>query len=346
MQHLLIGNGVIIQYGGSAYLNSSIVKRAIDNIRCGRYPCHLYPEECADFVFALHKEHARVLRGEYDKYALTSYDRSSLEDFKRRYAKERSYSVEEVGFEDYFLLFELVYNKQGTGNPDRFNCRGVLRRMFLDSVYNAGGIETVHEHFPPRFISWLKRHDHVFTTNYDSNLETVTGTNVYHLHGSFRDLSETYDPNSFRNQLDDDLLDGETVDANYPHLYSSCLISYVGDLKSYSMTQSSLANSAMDKFASGYNNDPHIRQLIEEMDESNDLTRRLKESIRLKAERPDLKHSEKYPYKMLEQVTGSLEVIGLSPSNDGHLFSQILANDQISETFRPFAVTLALSSAR
>ena len=34
---------------------------------------------------------------------------------------------------------------------------------------------------------------------------------------------------------------------------------------------------------------------------------------------------------MLEHITGSLEIVGLSPSNDGHLFTQILTNDQISE---------------
>ena len=127
MRNLLIGNGVVIQYGGAAYLNSSIVNRGLEKIRRGRFPEELYPKECADFVVALQQEHARALRGEYDKDVFTSYDRSSLEDFKRRYSPNRTYSVEEIGFEDYFLLFELVHNKQGIGNPDRFNSRGVLK---------------------------------------------------------------------------------------------------------------------------------------------------------------------------------------------------------------------------
>jgi len=331
MRNILTGNGAIIQYGGSAYLNSSIVKRALGNIRSGRFPKHVYPKECADFIVALQQEHARVLRGEYDEYVFTTYDHSSLQDFKNRYVKSHSYSLEEIGLEDYFLLFELVYNKQGIGNPDRFNCRGVLRRMFLDSVYNNGQIETVHESFPAHFVSWLKEHDHIFTTSYDSNLDIACGSDVHHLHGSFRTLSESYDPNSFRNQLEDDLLDGEQVDQNYLHLYSNCLVSYIGELKSFSMTQSSLANSAMDKLVSGYENDPSIRQQIEEMDESNVMVKRLKEAIKLKAERPDLEHREQYPHKVLETITGSLEIVGLSPNNDGHLFTHILANDQISE---------------
>ena len=115
MRNLLIGNGLIIQLGGIAYLNSSIINRALKNIRSGRFPSHLYPKECADFVVALHQEHAKALRGEYDKYVFTSYDRSSLKDFKKRYRIDRTYAVDQIGFEDYFLLFELVHN---TAIPD------------------------------------------------------------------------------------------------------------------------------------------------------------------------------------------------------------------------------------
>ena len=266
-----------------------------------------------------------------DQYVFTSYDRASLADFKARYEKGREYQVGEIGFEDYFLLFELTHNKLGIQNPERFNSRGQLRRMFLDSVFNGGDIETYHESFPPRFADWLNQHDNLFTTNYDSNIDTVANGEVYHLHGSFGVLSETYDPNSFRNQLQDDLLDGEEMDENYPHLYSTCLVSYVGDLKSHSMGQSALANSGMQTFVDGYNNDPAIRKQIDELDESNVLVKRLKEAIKLKVENPDLEHEEQYPHDRLKHIAGQLSILGLSPNNDGHLFTQILDNDQIDE---------------
>ena len=133
------------------------------------------------------------------------------------------------------------------------------------------------------------------------------------------------------NQLKDDLLDGEQVDHNYLYLYSNCLVSYVGDLKSTSMTQSPLANRGMEKFATAYESDPSLRKQIDGWNDSNVLVKRLKEAIKLKVEKPELKHSEQYPHNMLEKITGSLEIVGLSPNNDGHLFAQILANDQISE---------------
>ena len=329
MRSVLIGNGVIIQHGGTDYLNANIIQRALNNIRTENFPSHLYPKECADFIIALEKEHAAALNGEYDNYVFTTYDQASLNDFKLRYNSARKYSVTEIGFEDYFLLFELIHNKMGITNPERFNSRGTLRRMFLDSVYNQGKVESEYKKFSIGFVKWLKNHNYIFTTNYDSNLDIATGLPVYHLHGSFNTLSEVYDPNSFRNQLEDDLLDGEKVDPDYPHLYSTCLVSYVGDLKSFSMTQSSKANNGMDKFVKGYQNDPNLRKQIDDLDESNVLVKRLKEAIRLKAERPELEHSEQYPHEMLKTISGTLEIVGLSPNNDGHLFEQILKNKNI-----------------
>lgn len=347
MKSALIGNGVAIQFGGIAYLNGSIIHRAIANIRSGNFPPDLYPKECADFVEQLQREHAKTLNGEYDQDVFTTYDRASLADFKTRYERGRNYDIGEIGFEDYFLLFELSHNKLGIQNPERFNSRGVLRRMFLDSVFNGGEIETYHESFPTRFIDWLNDHDNLFTTNYDSNIDAVANREVYHLHGSFRVLSESYDPDSFRNQLEDDLLDGEKMDENYPHLYSTCLVSYVGDLKSFSMDQSALANSAMQKFVDGYNSDPNIKKQIDEMDESNVLVKRLKEAIRLKAENPELEHGEQYPHDRLKHITGQLSILGLSPNNDGHLFTQILENDQIDEiVFYCFGNTEATDATR
>jgi hypothetical protein len=331
MRSVLIGNGVIIQHGGTDYLNANIIQRALDNVRTGNFPAHLYPKDCADFIISLEKEHSAALNGNYDKYVFTSYDRASLNDFKSRYDRTIKYSATEIGFEDYFLLFELIFNKQNIDNPDRFQGRGVLRRMFLDSVFNQGKIESVHKKFSIGFINWLKNHNHIFTTNYDSNLDTATGLPVHHLHGSFNTLSEVYDPNSFRNQLKDDLLDGEKIDPDYPHLYSTCLVSYVGDIKSYAMTQSSQANSGMEQFVKSYQNDPNLRKQIDDWDESNVLLKRLKEAIRLKAERPELKHSEQYPHEMLKTISGTLEIVGLSPNNDGHLFEQILENNDITQ---------------
>lgn len=331
MRHLLVGNGVIIQHGGPEYLNARIINRALQNICSGRFPSHLYPKECADLVRVLAREHTRLLTGEYDAYAITSYDRAALGSLKRRYNSHRAYAPADIGFEDYFLLFELVYNKLGIGNPERFNCRSVLRRLFLDAIYNRGQIEQVHQAFPTGFVAWLMEHDEVFTTNYDSNIEAATGRVVRHLHGSFRVLGEGYEPSSFRNQIGEDLLDGEVVDSGYLHLYSNCLVSYVGEIKSFSMAWSPQANNAMDKLLAGYMQDPDLRRQIENWPDSDDLVRRLRKAVELKAEHPELRHQEQYPHRMLAELEGTLEIVGLSPFNDLHLFEQVIHNPKIKE---------------
>lgn len=304
--------------------------RSLKKVERGDFPSHLYPKECASLLRALHGEYESVLRGDYDRYAVAGFERSALADFKRRYSTKPKSAIYEVGFEDYFLIFELLHNKLGVGNPDRFHSRGVLRRMLLDSIFDGGEIQVVHQRFPRGLIDLVAEYDSVFTTNYDQNLESVCEKDVFHLHGAFHVLSEIYDPNSFRNQLSDDLLDGEKIDLDYPHLYSNCLLSYVSDLKSYSMREADLANSAMDKFAEAYRTDPSIRGQIDGWDEGPPLVRRLREAIRLKADRPELSHKQQYPSGKLLEISGTLTVIGLSPNNDNHVFSEIMENSAIS----------------
>lgn len=330
MSNLLTGNGTTIQFGGIDYLNSSIVNRAMRNIASGMFPAHLYPAVCSEMLSTLQRELSEVLRGKYDTEATTSYSRSALGELKRRYRTDRAYKIDEIGFEDYFLILELVHCSQGVSNPERFQNEGAMRRMFLDAVYNGGELERVHRRFTPAFVSWVRTHESVVTTNYDSNIEAGCGVAVHHLHGCFRTLGESYDPKSFRNQLSDDLLEGEKMDPAYPYLYSTALVSYAGTLKQYSMSLSGVANRGMEKFASGYREDPVIRQQIDSWPEDNDLTRRLKEAIRLKANNPSLKHGDQYPYQVLARMSGTLEILGLSPSNDSHIVSEVLENDKIT----------------
>jgi len=328
-KNVLFGNGLIIQFGGERYTNAGIINRALDTVRAGSFPKHLYPAECADFVRVLHREHCSVLNGAYDRFAFAGFEKAALEDFKARYDGMRRYSIDEIGFEDYFLLFELVYNKLGKTNPETFHVRGVLRRMFLDAVFDDGAIQMVHKRFPSEMADWLSGWDLILTTNYDNNLESSSSTEVLHLHGAFDVLSDAYDPTSFRNQLSEDLLDGEKVDWSYPHLYSSCLLSHVSEMKSFSMTQAGQANRAMEKFAAAYREDPQIRAEIDAWDESVPLLERLREAVRLKCDSPELQHSEQYPMERFREIEGDLTVIGLSPMNDNHVFAEVVANDGI-----------------
>jgi len=330
MNNVLFGNGLIIQYGGDAYTNASIIARARRKVRSGDFPRHLYPPECAAALVAFHSEYASVVRGDYDDFTVATFEREALSDFKRRYEGRPPVSVEQMGLEDYFLLFELVYNRQGVGNPDRFHSRGCLRRMLLDAVYNEGAIQHVHKRFPQGLVEFLRKQDRILTTNYDRNLEVAADVDVVHLHGAFHVLGAEYDPDSIRHHLSEDLLDGEPLDPDYKHLFSSCIVSYVSALKTYAMGQSHLANQALTKFAAGYQTDPRLRQKIEEWPETDQLLRRLREAIKLKVQEPDLAHVEPYPRSAFEHLSGRLAIIGLSTRNDGHIFREIDENKKLS----------------
>jgi len=329
--NVLFGNGLVIQFGGERYTNGGIINRALSNVRSGNFPRHLYPAECADFVRVLHREHRSVLNGVYDRFALASFEKAALEDFKTRYDALRRYSIGEIGFEDYFLLFELVYTKLRKTNPETFHVRGVLRRMFLDAVFDGGAIQLIHERFPTGFSEWLSEWDQVLTTNYDSNLDSAGAAGALHLHGSFDDVSDVYDPSSLRNQLSEDLLDGEEVDWSYPHLYSTCLLSYVSEMKSFSMTMASQANRGMEKLAAAYMDDPTTRARIDAFEGDDPLLRRMREAIKLKCADPDLQHAEQYPVERFREIAGDLTIIGLSPMNDNHLFREVVENPGISD---------------
>lgn len=329
MQSVLFGNGLIIQYGGEAYTNARIIQRARENVASGKYPQHLYSKQSAEMLEALHVEYPSVLGGEYDMHTTATFEKTALEDFKRRYAAVTSPAVGDIGFEDYFLIFELVYNKAGIGNPDRFQGRAVIRRMLLDAVFNGGDIQRVYGSFPNGLREFLQKQDQILTTNYDRNLEEVGRCEVLHLHGAFDVLGADYDPNSIRHHMSEDLLDGERVDPDYLHLYSSCLVSYVSDMKTYAVGQADLANSGLDKFATGYANDPNVRRSIDAWDVTDPLVRRLSEAIKLKVEHPELSHTQPYPVGELGRLSGTLAIAGLSTRNDGHLFAEIDGNHDL-----------------
>lgn len=108
-----------------------------------------------------------------------------------------------------------------------------------------------------------------------------------------------------------------------------------------------LANSGMEKFVEGYQSNPDLRKQIDDWDKSNVLVKRLKEAIRLKAERSELEHSEQYPHEMLRKISVTLEIIGLSPNNNGHLFEHILKNRNITEiVFHHFGAQEAADAER
>jgi hypothetical protein len=332
MKSILIGNGINIQYGGKAYLNENIIRRAINNILAGKFPSVDYPQEVMRWVYELNGIFQAVLRGEFDNYAYASFEKESLNDLKRRYETQKEYSVYEIGLEDYFLLHDLLCTKLNVHNPQRFEIREVLKRFFIDSIYNSGKIQEIYQSFPKSLKSYLENHDKIFTTNYDQNLENFTDSKIFYLHGSFKQISETYDIESFRNQISDQPAQGFDINDHNRHLYSNAIMAYGGHLKEFASKQYEHANNAMESFAEGYKIDPKIKHEIEEWrDSSNYITQNLLEGVLLKAQNPELRFKDEYPIEVLDNIKGTLRILGLSPNNDIHLFSSIIKNEQLEK---------------
>src|SRR5690606_980046 len=162
-----------------------------------------------------------------------------------------------------FLLNELHCRKNGITNPERFYLQEFLRRLFLDSIYNNGKVNLIHEKFPHIFINFLNQFDGTFTTNYDRNIEIATKKEIFYLHGAFHVLAHVYDPKSFRNQLSDRPVEKAPAIGGYEHAFSTALTGSSGAFKQYASDSQQDANSAISKFAEGYLNKPELRPEIE-----------------------------------------------------------------------------------
>lgn len=182
----------------------------------------------------------------------------------------------------------------------------------------------MYKKYDEALCAFLKSFDNIFTTNYDSNLEKSTGKIIYHIHGQFDKLSETYNEKSFRNQLQDKPIKGIPNEIEYRYLHSTALSTYCGDYKKYQINEHAVANEVIDKMAEGYKKTESIKAEIDNWGQvSNKLVANLSEAIKLKVNNPELRFQEDYSIKEFKEMQGELIIFGLSPYNDYHLFEMI-----------------------
>lgn len=334
MKNLLIGNGVNIQHGGYDFGNAAIILITLKCFKDANFPTHILtndPIEAKCYIGYLFLEIKRVLAGKYDHYTNCTTEREALKEFKNKYKDRTSLKITDIGFEDYYLIHDLLCHRIGIDNPERYTVREAVKWCFLNAIYDGGKVNTAHNNYSAEFIEWLDSFDQIFTTNYDNNIESATGKAVFHLHGDFFTRSAVYFPDSFRNQLSDHPYESCNIDENYSHLYSTALTTYSGDYKQYVMQESELANAAVEKMATAYVENPIVQQDVDSWDnDRNELVAKMRESILLKIENPDLKFQEPYPIQPLRDMTGELVILGLSPFNDKHLF-EIINGSAISK---------------
>lgn len=335
MDALLFGNGINIQFGGAENLNKSIILRAIRNTKESDFPKHIVvddPELILSLLGYLFLEVRAILSNQYDKYTFTTDEKFSLEDFIHRYGNLRGLSIPNIGFEDYYLIYDLFCYKNKIVNPEKYHIREALKAFFLYSIYNQGKINEIHERYPTSLKSFFARYDCLFTTNYDRNVETFTEKNVSYLHGAFHIKADVYNLESLRNKLSDRPMQHYNLDENFYYLYSNALTTYSGNFKLFLIKQAIQANEAVGKMALAYQNNSTLKKSVDEWaNDTNELVRKFSEATKLKFENPEFHFNETYPIKEFESISGNLTVVGLSPNNDTHIFKMVNDNPNISE---------------
>lgn len=328
MQSIIIGNGINIQFGGSDYRNEAIVKRALHKIETGDFCAEVYTSEIGEWLKYLFSEFHRFIKSDYDQFTVASDEKQELESFKNRYNSKSQ--IHEIGFEDFFLMNELCCRKNKIVNPQRFDIQELLKRLFLDSIYNNGKIKDIHKSYPKKFIEYILLFDSIFTTNYDRNIEVSTKKNVHYLHGAFHVLDDLYNPDGIRNQLPDKPADKAFAVKGYEHAFSTALTGNSGFIKQFVAENAENTNVALEKFVSGIENNPKIAKEIESWkDSDNYIIRNFFEAIKLKQKNPSLKFPVVYAFRNLNEIKGKITFIGLSPYNDSHIYNSIKENEKI-----------------
>jgi len=334
MKNILIGNGVNIVCGGTEHTNKEIILRTIEFCKADDFPNHIIVDDpilAIEFLGRIYMELPDILSGKYDRYAVSSHERQALEDVKTKYGNNSRLIMTDIGFEDYYFLYDMVCRKYGIHNPDRYFVRETIKKLFLHGIYNGGKVNKVYESYPEKFCRYLEAFENIFTTNYDSNLESATGHDVYHLHGAFSCRADVYNPDSPRNRMADAPIKDFDIDTDYEYLYSNALTDYCGANKEFSMKQGVQANSAIDNLCRAYMSNPEIKKQIDswEMD-SNSLVRKMAEAVKIKLKEPGIRFTEGFSINAFETMEGELVILGLSSANDTHLFRHIDGRSKIT----------------
>lgn len=328
MKNLLVGNGINCQFDPSSYTAKQIVLRILKNCNRPDFPAEIivdYPVLLKDHLGLLFLEARRVLVGEYDSFTISTAEEESLNAFKEKYSdKADRLKMTDICYEDYYLLHDLACHSIHLGNPDQYTARESMRVAYLYAIYNDGKLNELYKLYPAHVVAFLQSHECIFTTNYDSNLESATGKNVNHLHGQFDRLSDVYNETSLRNKLPDCPIKDYILDPRFYYLYSNAITTHSGSYKEFYITQTATANAAITKMANAYQQDPKLKAAVDGwLSNGNQLVSNLGYAVKLKASNPELCFSEQYDFESFEKMTGELSILGLSPWNDYHIFRAI-----------------------
>lgn len=321
---ILIGNGMDIQFGGDDYRNDSIIKRAMKNSESSILSERGYDAGCSKLLELLWSFSEKMANGAADSLCDISIGNigERLKNFKRKYINSRRNEIGKIGIEDYLFIFEVVCILYQIDNPDKYEIREMLKLFFLDSIYNNGLIQNIYHDAPDKLKMFLAKFKNIYTTNYGNSLEKFLERKIFYLHGAFHILDDRYRPDSFLSNV---IPKDDVIIPVGEHLKSSAILSDDGMSKEFQIEAYHNTNNALKKFVTGWRNDPQIHDDIESW-KNNDLVLSLKKAIHYVDEHPQSLLHENMALQSLQNESGTIYILGLSPFNDNHIFNAISKN--------------------
>lgn len=326
-RHLLLGNGINIQFGGIAYSSDFILKRIKYNSRLEKYDTLFGGKLTGKEIESVFKGFVDLANGIVEKrYENITDDVDTIEaikDFQDRYTKKVNLP-HEIMLEDWLLLVRVFFLTNSDLMKNNDDVVQGFEQLLLDAIYNDGAIQEIYHGINKQVKRFLNGFDKIFTLNYDNNIERLTHKTVYHLHGDFSVLANSENKENVLGYIRSN--EGEIVwIPEMKHCYCNGLLNYSGRLKYKTAEDNHKVIVESEHYADEYKQNPAF---IDAISESNPFAGQM---VRTKIEHPELKMATEYYFYKLQEIVGQLEIIGMSPNNDAHIFDVILNNKNITK---------------
>lgn len=322
MKSILIGNGINIQFGHKAYTSDFIIKRAYFNAIHGKYSTlfanKIANNELGEIIKNFISIANQIISGEFD-YVKDVDLQSAIQEFKTRY-KISVNKYSKIMLEDWFLLIRIFFVQHSDIDEQWISVKQGFEQIFLDAIFNDGYLENVYTSMPKKVSKYLKKFDNIFSLNYDSNIEKLTKKKVYHLHGCFDTLGDGENQNTVLGYLR--LKKGDQViQKDLKHCFCNALLDYSGMLKMRRAEQIHQLDETLDTYRTMSIIDPTSYESILSQLQSKDS--HTYDVITTAVKYPFLLAGSDYRFKNLQNLSGELVIIGMSPNNDSHVFQCI-----------------------
>lgn len=336
-RNVLIGNGVNIAFSeNNDYKNFKILERLMFKLETNKYE-HVFKnivssEDLKDVLIGLNDIFKSKINCITTLQLTDNMDEmKTLLEISERY-KNKSRDLVDVGIEDYFFVLKLFNNSLGDEKVNIHDVFTGLTWLFLDAIYNDGKIENLYLKMN-NYTTELLKYKNIFTLNYDTNIDKlIPEKNVYHLHGSFDILNDTYNPETILGYINQEKDNPESIVNGFKHIYCNAIMGYSGKYKMSLLQKPEEGNCGIEKmvYELSNNNDDAIDTYYRLKNSSDESKVIAAKSIDAKIKNPKLRYTE-YPIKAFKSISGDLDIIGLSPNNDSHIFDMINKNSDIKK---------------